>query len=122
MILIILMATAITTFLRHFLIEQRRPGIHKNHHNADDDPFHKRCHFHSLVGQTRNDHHARQDYNCILRRSALSIAIFDNHVRKAKQTRKAGAHLLVTLILSILIWLVRLLLLLLLLLLGSLGW
>ena len=61
-----------TTFLRRFLIAQRRPVIDKSHHNADGS-FRKRYHSHSLVDQTRIDHYVRRNYSCILRRFAQSI-------------------------------------------------
>lgn len=109
----------LTTFLRHFLIAQRRPGIRKSHHNADGS-FRKRYHSHSLVGQTRIGRYVRRNYSCTLRRSAPSIVATKVRWRNVTSNRKS--HLLVTLILGILIWLVRLLLLLLLLLLSSLRW
>ena len=61
-----------TTFLRHFLIAQRRPGIHKIHRNVDDS-FHMRYHSHSLAGQKHIDRYVHRNYSCILHRSAPSI-------------------------------------------------
>ena len=62
----------LTTFLHHFLIAQRRPGIHKSHHNADG-LFRMRYHSHNLAGRMRIGRYVRQNYSCILRRSAPSI-------------------------------------------------